>query len=509
MIALSLIIAGSESDPAVRHTVGSVLGQDVGNVEVIIGGPAPARRRQGWLSRLTHVHAVATPASTPPDELVAAGLEAARAAASGRWVGVLGAGDDLEPGALRAVMSFLAHADRLDVVYTDEQWPATGADGIATKPDFLPQYHQSYPYLGRLCVVRSGVLASAGGFRDAVPGAEEWDAQLRVTERTDRVGHLPTIAVTRAAAPPTDERARTAGLRAVQGRVERSGRPGRVEPTADPLGVRLWWTVEPPPLVSIVIPTAGGRRTVHGEEGVLLERCVRSLVERTTYQTWELVLVTSEGTPQDVIDRVRALVGDRFVHAPVSGPFSFSRSVNEGARHASGHHILLLNDDTEAVEPRWLDRMVCVAADPTVGAVGAKLLFEEGTLQHVGIIVTDDGTPIHPLGSEVDGIGRFATKEVDVDYLAVTGACLLTPRADYLAVGGFSEDLPLNFNDIDYCLKLVARGRTVVTAPFARLFHYESSTRGHNLDPWEQEYLERRWGLRLTTDPHVQYRSTI
>lgn len=508
---ISLLIPGSPGEAEVRRTIESVRRQKHPDVEVVVAGQVPpsrhrAPRPNGWGTLVT---LVAVPPVSTAGDVTAALLEAARTSAVGAMVGVLAPGDELEPGALRALLAMLDWIPEPDVLYTDEQWPATGATGIATKPDYLPHYLQGYPYLGRLCLVRADLLERAGGFRPGFDGAEEWDAHLRVTELTNRVAHLPVIAVTRASAPRVDDAARASGLQAAKDRVARSGRAGDVEATNVPLGVRLWWAVPEPPLVSIIVPTAGGRRRVRGEDSVLVERCLRSLLDHTTYDRWELVLVTSERTPPDVIDRVRELAGDRLVHAPVAGPFSFSASVNEGARVARGTHLLLLNDDTEIIEPRWLDRMVSVAAEPGVGVVGAKLLFEEGTIQHVGIIVDDKRTPIHPLGSEVDGPGRFGTKELDVDYLAVTGACLLTPAAVFQEVGGFCQTLPLNFNDIDYCLKVVARGLAVVSTPFARLTHFESSTRGHALEPWEQGFLDRHWGLRLGGDPHVQYRSLL
>lgn len=506
---VTLLIPGAKDDAAVRRTLASVKRQRCAEVEAVCGGSLPASLRR-------RPRANGAPAGTSDDErqldardAFAWLLEAARRQARGEMVGVLAPGDELEPGALRAVLMMLEHSPDLDVLYTDEQWAASGADGIAKKPDYLPHYLQGYPYLGRLTLVRAALLDEVGGFRAGFDGAEEWDAHLRVTEVTDRVGHLPVLAVTRANPPRRDEAAAASGRRAVEARVARSGRPGSVETTAVPTGVRLWWTVEEQPLVSIVMPTAGGRRVVRGEETLLVTHAVRSLAQQTTYDAWELVLVTSEHTPPDVVPAVREIVGDRLVEVPIAGAFNFSASVNEGAGAARGTHLLLLNDDTEVIEPRWLERMVSVAAGPGVGAVGAKLLYEEGTIQHVGIIVDDHRTPIHPLGSETDGLGRFGTKELDLDYLAVTGACLLTPRDVFAEVGGFCEDLPLNFNDIDYCLKVVASGRAVVSTPFARLYHFESSTRGHALEPWEQEFLDTHWGVRLGDDPHVQYRSML
>lgn len=436
-------------------------------------------------------------------------LEAARRHADGELVGVLQAGDELEPGALRSALTVLDAAPDAAAVYTDEQWPDSGVDGIATKPDFLPHYLESYPYIGRLWLVRREVLEQVGGFRPGLGSATEWDAQLRVAEHGARTVHAPVVAVTRLSAPGTAAADSADCLKVAAARRERSGRRGRVELADVPLGVRTWWEPDEAPLVSIVIPTAGQSRLVRGRDTVLVEQCVASILERTTYSRWEIVLVTSAHTPGAVVDRLRGTLGDRLVVAPIDGPFNFSASVNEGARAARGDLLLLLNDDTEVLEPRWLDRMVSVASDPRVGAVGAKLLFEDGRIQHVGITVNDARVPMHPLIFEPDGPGRFGTKALDVDWEAVTGACLLTPADVFAEVGGFTTELPLNFNDVDFCLKVRARGRDVVTTPFARLVHFESSSRVAVLDESEQRFVDRHWGLRLAADPHVEYRSDL
>ncbi len=276
-----------------------------------------------------------------------------------------------------------------------------------------------------------------------------------------------------------------------------------------PLGVHTWWEVAEPPLVSIVIPTAGGRREVRGADRVLVEACLRSLVDVTVGVPWEVVLVTSAHTPPEVVERCRVIVGDRLTVTPVAGDFNFSTSVNEGARLARGELVLLLNDDIEVVEPHWLERMVSVIHEPDVGIVGAKLLFDDGLLQHVGVSFDDAGRPIHVMGSEADDAGRFGSKTLDIDYTAVTGACLLTTADLYARVGGFSEDLPLNFNDVDFCLKVRALDLAVVCTNTAVLHHYESSTRGHASTVAEYGFLDRHWGLRRRLDPHVQYRSDL
>ncbi|MFS0706259.1 glycosyltransferase [Cellulomonas sp. 179-A 9B4 NHS] len=496
-LLLSLLVdAGADGD-ALARTVASVRRQDDDGWEVVVAGTGTgAGTGVGTDERVRTVPA----GDAPP-------LEAARRAAAGQFVAVVGAGDELEPGVLAAVRTLLGERPATDLVYTDEQWPSPDGSGVRMKPDLLPRLLEALPYVGRLAFHRAELLDRAGGFAgpgDAQQDVQEHDAVLRVTELTTAVVHVPAVGLTRSDAPHPD----AAGLRAaVEGRLRRTGRRGRVE-DAPAGGTRTWLEVTEPPLVSIVVPTAGGRRRLGDEDVLLVERCLRSVRDRTTYDRWEVVLVTSARTPDAVLDGLRADLGDRLVHVPVAGDFNFSTSVNQGAGAARGELILLLNDDTEVVEPRWLERMVSVAVDPSVGAVGAKLLFAEGTVQHVGITVDDSFSPIHALGSEEDGEGALGAKVLDTDWDAVTGACLLTPRDVFETVGGFDPALPLNFNDLDYCYKVRLLGRAVVTAPFAVLHHYESSSRGHALEDWEMQTLAARWYPAMRADPHVEYRTT-
>lgn len=436
-------------------------------------------------------------------EDVAASLTSAAAASAARYVGVLGAGDRLEPGALAAVTEMVETLGREPaVLYTDESGPA----GIFSKPRWVPSYLEATNYLGRLLLVRRDVLAEVGGWRSGA--AMEWDLALRVTELTDDVVHVPVPGLIRAAVD--DDAVLEAGRLAVAARYERLGVAATVETTGGTEGdvpgyLRVWREVPEPPLVSIIVPTIGARREVDGEERLLVAQLVQSLVERTEYARWEVVLVTSEGTPSDAVAACEDLLGERLTLAPVAGAFNFSRSINTGAAAARGELLLLLNDDVEVLQPRWLDRMVAVAQDPDVGAVGAKLLFADGCIQHVGVSFDRDGEATHPHIFEAEDAGYFGSKVVDLDYDAVTGACLLTPRAVFDEVGGLTEDLPLNYNDVDYCLKVRGTGRRIVCTPFARLRHYESSSRTARITEDEREAL-MWWRPRAMACPYTNVR---
>ncbi|WP_143426880.1 glycosyltransferase family 2 protein [Georgenia soli] len=446
----------------------------------------------------------------PEGTTVSQSVDVAVGRTTGRYVAVIAAGDRLEPGALEAVVSVLAPDDEPDVVYTDEQWAADEGAGVFAKPRWVPRYLDAYPYLGRLCLVRRDVWDRIGGLREDFAPVREWDLALRATEVAHEVRHVPVVGLTRATAPIMDEVAVEAGRRAVSARYQRLGVPVVVESTghgdsAEPGFVRVWRQPSDIPLVSIVVPTAGSRRELRGSETLLVTNALQSILDRTAYPKWEVVLVPSEHTPKEVLDECASLLGDRLRIASVRGTFNFSRSVNVGVGAAAGEFVVLLNDDTEVLEPRWLDRMIAVASENGVGVVGAKLLFDDGTIQHTGVTFGNDGEAMHLHIFEQDDAGYFGSKVVDLDFLAVTGACMLVARDVFAEVGGFNESLPLNYNDVDFCLKVGATGRRVVCTPFARLHHFESSSRVARIEDYERSALAW-WNPRKMLDPYVNVR---
>jgi GT2 family glycosyltransferase len=252
-----------------------------------------------------------------------------------------------------------------------------------------------------------------------------------------------------------------------------------------------------------VIPTRGDRREVRAEEVTLVTRCVGSIVARSSYPDYEIVVVADTATQAAVLDQLRALGGERLSIVPYDRPFSFSDKINTGVLASTGEHVLMLNDDMEVVTPDWLERMVMYSSLGGVGAVGAKLLFGDGRLQHVGVTV-DHGTPGHLFrGFPGDHGGYADVIRVAGNYSAVTGACLMTPRATFEEVGGLSEQFPLNFNDVDYCMKLQAVGQRVVYDPDTVLFHFESSSRPEGYSEWELDRFRDRWRFMAARDPYI------
>jgi GT2 family glycosyltransferase len=256
------------------------------------------------------------------------------------------------------------------------------------------------------------------------------------------------------------------------------------------------------PQVSIVIPTRGTARDVRGERVYLVEHCVAGIVASSTYPDYEIVVVADTATPTGVSDRLRALGGDRLRIVDYDRPFNFSDKINTGALAARGEHLLMLNDDMEVVTPDWIERMVMYSACPGIGAVGAKLLFGDGRIQHVGVVL-GHAQPGHLYrGFRGDQGGYFNMVRVANNFTAVTGACLMTPRAAFDEVGGLSTQFPLNFNDVDYCLRLRSLGLRVVYDPDTVLYHFESASRSSDVSDWEFEQFRTRWGHHTELDPY-------
>jgi GT2 family glycosyltransferase len=263
--------------------------------------------------------------------------------------------------------------------------------------------------------------------------------------------------------------------------------------------------------VSIVIPTAGTVRRVRGEPITLVLQCVDSILATTDYPELEIICVVDGTAPEAVREQLHAREGrTEGRNVRVVGyhePFNFSTQINLGAAHATGEHLLLLNDDIEVTEPGWVDALLAFGEHPEIGAVGPRLLFDDGRIQHAGVVLAG-GHAGHPFyGYRADTPGYFGAPRVTANYSAVTAACMLTRRAAFEEVGGLATAFPLNYNDVDYCLRLRRRGYRVVYTPEVTLWHYESSSRGFR-PPEQHEFdlMQQRWGAVLANDPYYSSR---
>ncbi len=435
------------------------------------------------------------------------------AMARGEFVALLDHDDTLHPDALAFVHEALRDAPEADYAYTDEDKidRAGHHSGPFFKPDWSPERMRTQMYSCHLSVFRRSLVTEVGGFDPAFEGSQDWDLVLRATERARQVVHVPRVLyhwrMLETSAAGGGEAAKPyafeAGTRAIQAHCERIGLAATAERDLGAPGVyHLRPALRDQPLVSIVIPTAGRERDIRFEPVTLIAHCVRSIVADSTYENYEIVPVVDPDIDPRLLEELRAVAGERLRPVIFEDDFNFSAKVNLGAVHGRGEHVLLLNDDIEVATPDWIERMVMYSSLPEIGAVGGRLRLQDGRLQHVGVRFEHGlpGHPYHLFSGDFNGYGNSVL--VAQNCLAVTGACLMTRRDVFESVGGFTDTLPLNYNDVDYCLKLRDRDLRTVYDPDLELVHFESSSRSTEVEDWEKDLLRARWLRYTAVDPY-------
>ena len=437
----------------------------------------------------------------------------ALAMARGEFVALLDHDDELHPDALALVEEALRREPQADYVYSDEDKIDRGGrhSGPFFKPDWSPERMRTQMYTCHLSVLRRSLVEEVGGFDAEYEGSQDWDLVLKVTERARAVAHVPRVLYhwrtletsTAGAGEAAKPWAFEAGKRAIQAHCERIGMPARCErDPADPGVYHLQPELVDEPLVSIVIPTAAQVREVRYEPTVLVSHCLRSIVERSTYENYELVVVVDSPADPALLEELRQIAGERLRLVDYDKPFNYSDKINLGAEAARGEHLLLLNDDIEVATPDWIERMVMYSGLEGIGAVGGRLVLEDGRLQHVGVRFQSGLPGHHYLGFRGSFRGYANGVRVAGNCLAVTAACLMTPRALFEQVGGLDLSFPLNYNDVDYCLKLRSLGQRIVYDPDLLMVHFESSSRSKEVEGEEKQLLKERWLPLTAVDPY-------
>jgi GT2 family glycosyltransferase len=444
---------------------------------------------------------------------ISAASNAALELARGEFVALMDHDDELAPDALAEIVSHLnAHLDA-DVIYSDEdKLDLTGGRcDPYFKPDWSPDHFLTCMYTCHLMVIRRQALNEVGGFRKGYEGAQDYDLLLRIMERTSRIQHVPRILYhwrklpqSTASAGQAKTWAIDAGRVALEDYVKRNAIDAEVLPGGAPGLYRVKRRIRGRPLVSLVIPTAGRVRTIDGHSVDTLANAIRSVVRKTTYDRYEFIIVAdAAGVPEST---TRALEGTahRVLRFERLGLFNFSAKVNAGAAVASGDHLVLFNDDLEVIASEWLTALLEYSQEPGIGAVGAKLLYPDGRLQHIGIVLGVAGVAAHAFHQHPGVSQGYSGSAIMVrNYSAVTGACLMTRRSVFEEVGRFDERFPIDFNDVDYCLRLRRAGYRIVFTPWAQLYHHESASFGaryHDLSALTE--MRRRWADVIDRDPY-------
>jgi GT2 family glycosyltransferase len=446
----------------------------------------------------------------------------ALASATGEFVGLLDHDDLLTPDALFENALVVNRRPDVDVIYSDED--KIDDDGRRRdayfKPDWSPDSLLARNYLSHFGVYRRSLLADAGGFRAGFEGSQDYDLVLRVTERTDRIEHIPRVLYhwrihgdSTASAREQKGYAYDAAVRALDEALERRGEPGTVVTDERIPGIyTIRYAIRRPGRVSIIMPTRD-----HGDD---VDRALTSIFEHSTYRDFEVVLLDN-GSSDPASLRVFGTWTERepqrvkLVRHDV--PFNFSRINNYAVAQSTGTYVLLLNNDTEVITPDWLEAMVEQAQRPSIGAVGAKLLYEDGTVQHAGVVIGIGGVAGHSHKyAQRDAPGYFATLQTTNNFSALTAACLMVRRDVFDEVGGFDESLAIAFNDVDFCLRVRDAGYRNVYLPHVELYHHESKSRGHENTPEkmdrflrEQRIMQERWQTGDVPDPYYNPNLTL
>ena len=428
----------------------------------------------------------------------------------GEFVGFLDHDDVLEEDALWEIVRLLQEEPDADVIYTDEDKIDEAGNPVEVffRPDWSPEFLLSTMYMVHFNVLRRSLLRQINGFREGFTISQDYDLILRATEKTDKVYHIPRVLYhwrkhedSRSSQNRAMEDTVRLSTKALSDALERRNVPGRVENGAFFNFFRVRYGIKGYPMVSVIIPTR--------DRLLMLETCLSSLVEKTGWANYEIIVVDNQSACPTRSYLKYSHV--RLLRAPY--PFSFSRMMNHAAQAARGDYLLFLNNDTKVVEPQWMESLLEQAQMEDVGAAGGKLIYDNATVQHAGVVLGLShnevaGHIFHGFPSGNPGYQGWLNTVRNVS--AVTAACMMTRRKLFLDLGGFELKLGVAFQDVDYCLRLQQAGYRVVYTPYSCMVHYESISRGHTSDRKEEvHFMLERWGDKIANDPFYNPNLTL
>ena len=441
--------------------------------------------------------------------------------ATGEYIGFLDHDDILSEDALFEIVKCINENEEVEFIYSDEDKIDQTGERFEPyfKPDYSPETLECNNYITHFVVVKKELIDEVGMLDSKFNGAQDFDFVLRATVKAKRVEHISKVLYhwrvhrdSTANVADAKPYAYEAGVRAVKAHIERCFKKGQVEDGQDVPGIyKIKYEIEGNPKVSIIIPNKDNVN--------LLKKCIESIQSLTTYKNYEIVIIENNSEKKETLEYYNEITKSENIRVINSGlkEFNYSALINFAVKNVDGEYILQLNNDTKVLTPDWLEIMIGYAQDKNIGAIGARLYYEDKTLQHAGIIIGLSGIAGNmlvnlPFGKHAYFGREAATRNVS----AVTGACMFSRRELYEEVGYMDEnDFKVAFNDVDFCLKLMEKGYRNLYIPYVELYHYESKSRGYEYSKekeerfnCEAENFKRKWKKYIDYDPYYNINFT-
>lgn len=430
----------------------------------------------------------------------------------GEFIALLDNDDVLDKDSLYFMVEKLNEDNTLDFIYSDEDKIDTTGKRCTPhfKPDFSPDTLLSLNYICHFTMIRKKLVEKVNKFEEGLEGAQDYDLFLKVTEQTEKIAHIPKILyhwrmLKTSTSMSIDNKsyATKVGKTAIENALKRRKIDGDVIIDEKSGYYRVKYNLKKEPLVSIIIPTR--------DYANITRKCLESIYEKTTYKNFEIILANNSSSEQEtfkLFDEMKKK-HKNFKVVDVNIEFNYSKINNIAVKESKGEIIVLLNNDTEVISPEWLTEMASYAYQDHIGTVGPKLLYEDGTIQHAGVLLGLGGVASHAyIGSAKDELGMFGRLSVPYNYAANTAACLAVKKSIFEKVNGLEEDLMVAYNDIDFNIKVLKEGYYNVFLPHVQLIHYESKSRGLDTTSEKYErflkesnYMYEKWDNIIKNDP--------
>lgn len=428
----------------------------------------------------------------------------------GEWVSFIKLDDILEKTAFYEIVKELNNYKETQMIYTDEDMFEDNLKNRYNpffKPDFSPDFLRSNNYIGNFVVIKTNLINEIGKFRKEFDDVREYDTYLRISEKTKNIVHIPNVLYHIRKTKLIENNTEQLGKKAIKEHLDRlkiEYYDIEIKKENDLNLYRIKYKIKGNPLISIIIPNKDSIK--------YLKRALKSILQ-SSYENFEIIIVENNSKNKRTFkyydeisknDKIKVIYYKEKV-------FNYSAINNYGVTYAKGEYILLLNNDIEVINKEWLEEMLSICQREDVGAVGAKLLYKDNLVQHAGVVIGMGGIAGHVDKMIQDSETGYHARAVVVNnYSAVTAACLMTKKELYKKVNGLDEGFKVAFNDIDFCMKIRRENKLIVYTPYAKLYHYESRTRGYEDTPEKRkrfnseiQLFERKWKKELDKkDPY-------